>query len=91
MTAKKSVYVTQTEANAQRGDAAAMELLSRRFFSGKGVEKSFQASYYWSTIALKKGVSYLTHMNQFALMKLSEEEKASVAADLKHWFDQHVD
>jgi hypothetical protein len=59
-------------------------------FSGKGVGQSFQKSYYWSTIALKKGVTYLTHMNQFALMKLNEEEKMSVEADLKHWSDHSV-
>jgi hypothetical protein len=54
------------------------------------VGQSFQKSYYWSTIALKKGVTYITHMNQFALMKLNEEEKMSVEADLKHWSDHSV-
>ena len=54
-------------------------------FSGRGADQSFQKSYYWSIIALAKGVNYLTHMNQFALIKLSEE-KMWVAADLNHWF-----
>jgi TPR repeat protein len=90
MTTKKSQYVTLTETKAQLGDPAAMELLSRRYFSGKGVGQSFQKSYYWSTLALKKGVHYLTTMNQFALIKLNEEEKMSVEANLKHWSDRSV-
>ena len=55
MAFQKSKYVTLIETKAQLGDPAAMELLSRLYFSGRGVGQSFQKSYYWSTIALKKG------------------------------------
>jgi|TARA_B110000908_G_C10012808_1_gene339330 TPR repeat protein len=87
MAAKKSRYVALIEANAQCGDPASMELLSRRYFSGKGVDQSFEKSYYWSTIALNMGVTYLSGMNQFALTKLNKEEKTSVEADLERWPD----
>ena len=72
---KPSKLVILAETNANGGDIAAIEFLARRFFDGNGVEQSFQKSYFWSTIALKRDVTYVSSLNQFALKKLSEEEK----------------
>lgn len=83
MTAKQSECVTIAEVKAISGDLVAMEFLARRFFEGRGVVQSFQKSYYWSTLALNKGVTYLTSLNRFALKKLTEEERASIEEDLK--------
>jgi TPR repeat protein len=88
MKSQKSKYVSLAETNAKGGDPVAMEFLARRFFEGKGVDQSFQQSYYWSTIALTKGVAYLTSLNQFAMKKLSEEEKTCVEEDLRVWSAQ---
>lgn len=83
MNAKQSECVTIAEVKAISGDLVAMEFLARRFFEGRGVVQSFQKSYYWSTLALNKGVTYLTSLNRFALKKLTEEERASIEEDLK--------
>tara|TARA_B100000809_G_C14926437_1_gene455337 strand:- start:21 stop:281 length:261 start_codon:yes stop_codon:yes gene_type:complete len=82
MTAKQSECVTIAEVKAISGDLVAMEFLARRFFEGRGVVQSFQKSYYWSTIALSEGVTYLTTLNQFASKKLTKEERVGIEADL---------
>ena len=82
MTAKQSECVTIAEVKAISGDLVAMEFLARRFFEGRGVVQSFQKSYYWSTIALSKGVTYLTTLNRFASKKITKEEKVGIEADL---------
>jgi TPR repeat protein len=91
MRSQQSKYVSLAETNANGGDPVAMEFLARRFFDGKGVGQSFQQSYYWSTIALKNGVAYLTSLNQFAVQQLSEEEKICVEQDLRVWSAQSPD
>ena len=83
MTTQQSKHVSLAEVKAISGDLVAMEFLARRFFEGRGVVQSFQKSYYWSTIALNKGVTYLTSLNTFALKQLTEEERASIEEDLK--------
>jgi len=83
MTTQQSEHVRLAEVKAIRGDLVAMEFLARRFFEGRGAVQSFQKSYYWSTLALNKGVTYLTSLNRFALKKLTEEERASIEEDLK--------
>jgi TPR repeat protein len=87
MTGKPSKLIELAETNAKAGDIAAIELLARRFFDGKGVAQSFQKSYFWSTIALKKDVTYVAGLNQYALKKLSEEEKRCAEKDLRDWFN----
>ena len=82
MTAKQSECVTIAEVKAISGDLVAMEFLARRFFEGRGVIQSFQKSYYWSTIALSEGVTYLTTLNRFASKKLTKEERMGIEADL---------
>ena len=82
MTAKQSECVTIAEVKAISGDLVAMEFLARRFFDGRGVVQSFQKSYYWSTIALSNGVTYLTTLNQFASKKLTKEQRVDIEADL---------
>jgi TPR repeat protein len=91
MRSQQSKCVSLAETNANGGDPVAMEFLARRFFDGKGVDQSFQQSYYWSTIALKNGVAYLTSLNQFAVRQLSEEEKICVEEDLCAWSAQFPD
>ena len=91
MATSQSKYITFAENNAQLGDPVAMELLARRFFEGRGTDQSFQKSYYWSTIALEKGLTYLTHMNQFALNKLSNDERELVGEELKGWLNNSPD
>jgi TPR repeat protein len=91
MKRQKSKCVSLAEKKATGGDPIAMEFLARRFFDGKGVDQSFQQSYYWSTIALKKGVAYLTSLNQFAVQQLSEEEKICAEEDLRVWSAQSPD
>ena len=88
MKSQQSKCVSLAETNAKGGDPAAMEFLARRFFEGKGVDQSFQQSYYWSSIALKKCICYLTSLNQFAMKKLSAEEKILVEKDLRVWSAQ---
>jgi len=83
MTTQQSEHVRLAEVKAISGDLVAMEFLARRFFEGRGAVQSFQKSYYWSTLALNKGVTYLTSLNRFALKKLTEEERASIEEDLK--------
>jgi TPR repeat protein len=83
MTTQQSECVSAAETKAISGDLVAMEFLARRFFEGRGVDQSFQSSYYWSTLALDKGATCLTSLNQFALKKLSEEERTSIESDLK--------
>jgi len=83
MTTQQSEHVSLAEIKAISGDLVAMEFLARRFFEGRGAVQSFQKSYYWSTLALNKGVTYLTSLNTFALKQLTEEERASIEEDLK--------
>jgi len=83
MTTQQSDHVSLAEIKAISGDLVAMEFLARRFFEGRGAVQSFQKSYYWSTLALNKGVTYLTSLNTFALKQLTEEERASIEEDLK--------
>ena len=87
MPAKQSECVTIAEVKAISGDLAAMEFLARRFFEGRGVTQSFESSYYWSTIGLNKGISYLNSLNQFSLKKLSTQERENTEENLKDWFD----
>jgi TPR repeat protein len=82
METSKSAIVKQAEVSANEGDPLAMEFLARRFFEGRGVVQSFQKSYYWSTIALSNGVTYLTTLNQFASKKLTKEQRVGIEADL---------
>ena len=91
MTTKSSKLVRLAETKANAGDIVAIELLARRFFDGKGVTQSFQKSYFWSTIALKRDVTYVASLNQFALKKLSEEEKRCAEKDLLDWFNMSPD
>ena len=84
---QKSEPVKRAELSAKGGDPLAMEFLARRFFEGRGAIQSYQKSYYWSTIALNEGIDYLNSLNQFALKKLSEEEKVSTEQHLQVWFD----
>ena len=88
---KPSKLVILAETNANGGDIAAIEFLARRFFDGNGVAQSFQKSYFWSTIALNRDVSYVSSLNQFALKKLSEEEKKGADKDLQDWFSMSPD
>jgi len=83
MTTQQSEHVNLAETKAISGDLVAMEFLARRFFEGRGAVQSFQKSYYWSTLALNMGVTYLTSLNRFALKKLTEEERTSIEKDLK--------
>ena len=83
MTTQQSEHVSLAEIKAISGDIVAMEFLARRFFEGRGAVQSFQKSYYWSTLALNKGVTYLTSLNTFALKQLTEEERTSIEEDLK--------
>ena len=83
----KSATVKQAEVSANKGDPLAMEFLARRFFEGRGVTQSFESSYYWSTIGLNKGISYLNSLNQFSLKKLSIQERENTEENLKDWFD----
>ena len=83
MTTQQSEHVSLAEIKAISGDLVAMEFLARRFFEGRGAVQSFQKSYYWSTLALNKGVTYLTSLNTFALKQLTEEERTSIEEDLK--------
>jgi TPR repeat protein len=83
MTTQQSDHVSLAEIKAISGDIVAMEFLARRFFEGRGAVQSFQKSYYWSTLALNKGVTYLTSLNTFALKQLTEEERTSIEEDLK--------
>ena len=87
MKTPKSEPVKRAELNAKVGDPLAMEFLARRFFEGRGVIQSYQKSYYWSTIALNEGINYLDSLNQFALKKLSEEERVMTEENLRVWFD----
>jgi len=90
MTALQSTYVSLAETNAKNGDLAAIELLARRFFEGRGTVQCFQKSYYWSSIGLSNGVSSLTSLNLFAVKKLSKEEKACVDKDLRETFEAEL-
>ena len=87
MKTPKSEPVKRAELNAKGGDPLAMEFLARRFFEGRGAIQSYQKSYYWSTIALNEGINYLDSLNQFALKKLSEEERVTTEESLRVWFD----
>ena len=87
MKTPKSEPVKRAELNAKGGDPLAMEFLARRFFEGRGAIQSYQKSYYWSTIALNEGINYLDSLNQFALKKLSEEERVTTEENLRVWFD----
>ena len=62
MTTQQSECVSVAETKAISGDLVAMEFLARRFFEGRGVDQSFQSSYYWSTLALNKGATCLTSL-----------------------------
>ncbi|MDB4001937.1 hypothetical protein N9449_04450 [Oceanospirillaceae bacterium] len=86
METSKSAIVKQAEVSANEGDPLAMEFLARRFFEGRGVAQSFQRSYYWSTIGLDEGISYLNSLNQFAWKKLSTQERENTKQNLKDWF-----
>ena len=83
MTTQQSEYVSLAEVKAINGDLVAMEFLARRFFEGRGTARSFQKSYYWSTLALNKGVTYLTSLNKFALKRLTEKERELMEEYLK--------
>jgi ABC-type oligopeptide transport system ATPase subunit len=87
MKTQKSEPVKRAELSAKGGDPLAMEFLARRFFEGRGAIQSYQKSYYWSTIALNEGIDYLNSLNQFALKKLSEEERVSTEKHLQVWFE----
>ena len=87
METSKSAIVKQAEVSANEGNPLAMEFLARRFFEGRGVTQSFESSYYWSTIGLNKGISYLNSLNQFSLKKLSTQERENTEENLKDWFD----
>lgn len=86
METSKSATVKRAEVRANKGDPLAMEFLARRFFEGRGVTQSFESSYYWSTIGLNEGISYLNSLNQFSLKKLSTQERENTEENLKDWF-----
>ncbi|MDC9720658.1 MAG: hypothetical protein PSN46_08055 [Gammaproteobacteria bacterium] len=88
MSTHKTQVVSIAEAKALKGDYIAMEFLARRFFDGKGVQQSFQESFYWSSLATSYGVKYLQSMSQFAFKKLTIEEAARVNSKIQNWHDQ---
>ena len=90
MTTQQSRCVNVAEAKAISGDLVSMEFLARRFFEGRGAVQNFQKSYYWSTIALKKGATCLTSLHQFALKKLTEEERVYIEEKLTGWIDNSL-
>jgi TPR repeat protein len=84
MSTIQSAYVNAAETKANGGDLIAMELLSRRFFEGRGTTQSFSKSFYWSSIAIQNGVSCLASLNAFALKNLNAQERQSVELQLTH-------
>ncbi|HCH33729.1 MAG TPA: hypothetical protein DE045_12365 [Oceanospirillaceae bacterium] len=70
----KSKAVAQAQALALQGDLAAMELLARRFFDGRGVEQCHLMSYIWASIATARGVKHLGSLSAFSFKKMDPEQ-----------------